>query len=248
MNYSSRHLPEDIALEVFALASRLYAEKNQGYSLSELIEAGTAAEIPAEFIERAVREIEAQRIRAKERQKRLKVIFASAAAAIALWGSWTYNSISSAAQRVNGAWAQVENQFQRRADLIPNLVNITRASAKQEREAVTLLTQSHQAYLQADTQSEKVKAIAEVSQAIERLRIYAAANPQVQSSEVFTNLQYELAGTENRIAVERMRYDQAVQDYNQTVQSFPNSLIAQPLGFKTKPFFQAGTKDSPKIN
>ena len=103
MNDSSRHLTEDIALEVFALASRLYAEKNQGYSLSELIEAGTAAEIPAEFIERAVREIEAQRIRAKERQKRLKVIFASAAAAIALWGSWTYNSISSASQRVNGA-------------------------------------------------------------------------------------------------------------------------------------------------
>ncbi|MBW4573890.1 MAG: LemA family protein [Aphanothece sp. CMT-3BRIN-NPC111] len=90
--------------------------------------------------------------------------------------------------------------------------------------------------------------MAQVSQAIEGFKDYAASNPQLQSSQAFTNLQYELAGTENRIAVERMRYNQTVGAYNQNVQMFPNSLIAGISGLKTKPFFKAETAETPKIN
>ncbi len=168
-----------------------------------------------------------------------KLTLASVGVAIALWGIWTYNTLSNAAQEVDAAWAQVENQFQRRSDLIPNLVSVTQAYAQHERDLATLLIHSRQVYLQANTQSEKVAAMTEVSLAIERFRNYAAKNPQLQSSQAFINLQYELAGTENRIAVERMRYNHAVGNYNQTVRLFPNSLLSRVFGFSPKPFFQA---------
>lgn len=86
-----------------------------------------------------------------------------------------------------------------------------------------------------------------MNQAIDRFQNYAAANPQLQSSQLFINLQYELAGTENRIAVERMRYNQAVKAYDQKVQRFPNSLLANAFGFERIPFFQATNTESSQI-
>jgi LemA protein len=242
-------ISEEIAPEVFALASRLYAQKNQqndgDYSLAELMQAGAEAQIPPEFVQQAVQEIQAKRRRAAVRLQRLKLTLASVGVAIALWGIWTYNTLSNAAQKVDAAWAQVENQFQRRSDLIPNLVSVTQAHAQHERELATVLAHSRQLYLQANTRSEKVAAMREVSQAIEHFRDYAAKNPHLRSSQAFINLQYELAGTENRIAVERMRYNQAVQNYNPKVRLFPNSLLAGVFGFHTKPFFQSKTTNSP---
>ena len=99
--------------------------------------------------------------------------------------------------------------------------------------------QSRQAYLQALTPAQKAAAIAKIDQAIARFHQYAATNPQLQSSQLYINLQYEMAGTENRLAVERMRYNQAVQAYNQQVQAFPTSLLAKAWGFHQQSFFQA---------
>ena len=239
MNQSNPNIPEEIAPEVLEIASRLYAEKNQSYSIQELKEAGAEVDIPPEFIEQAVQEVRQRRIQEEKRQKRLKIIGAAVAGAIALWGIVTYNILSGAESRVDAAQAQLDNQLSRRADLIPNLVSITQAYAKQEYQLADLLTKSRQNYLQADTSTEKAAAAAEVSQAIERFRSYAAKNPQLQSSQAFINLQYEIAGTENRIAVERMRYNQTVQNYNQKVNQFPNVLLAPIFGFKTKQFFPA---------
>jgi LemA protein len=255
MNNPEVRIPEDIATEVLTLASRYYANQTQSYSVSELVQAGSEVQIPAEFIEQAIREIQAQREQQQEQQKRaykqrqmLLKIGAGIVAVSALWSIWTYNFLSGEASNVEAAWAQVENQLQRRADLIPNLVSVTQAYAKHEQELVSLLVKSREAYWQAVTPNEKAAAIANVNQAIERFGDYAAANPQLKSSQLFINLQYEIAGTENRIAVERMRYNNAVQSYNQQIQQFPNSVLANTFGFKSKSFFHTTTTSATKTS
>ncbi|PIG91759.1 LemA family protein [Gloeocapsopsis sp. IPPAS B-1203] len=250
MNNPDKRIPENIAPEVLELAARNYANHTQSYSASELVAAGEEVDIPAEFIQQAILDVQAKH---KQQQHlvhlRQKFLIAGAGmvAALSVWSIWTYNSISSSHSRVEAAWAQVENQLQRRADLIPNLVNVTQAYAKQEQELVNLLVRSRQTYLQATTPEEKVAATVQVNQAIDRFRDYATVNPQLQSSQLFTNLQYELTGTENRLAVERMRYNQAVQAYNQQIQSVPNVLVANTLGFEKKAFFQATNTNVPIV-
>ena len=254
MSNQEIRIPSDIAEEVLELASRYYAEQEKSYSDSELVEAATEAGIPAQFIEQAIKDVRAQHQQKLEQQKQvikhrqmLLKIGAAFLAAFALWNVWIYNSLSSGALKTEAAWAQVENQLQRRTDLIPNLVSVTQAYAQHEKELISLLVQSRQAYLQAVTPEEKAAALVFVNQAIGRFRDYAATNSQLQSSQLFVNLQYELAGTENRLAVERMRYNRTVQDYNQKIQGFPNSLIAKALGFEKQSFFQATNTDVPQI-
>ncbi|WP_243147475.1 LemA family protein [Scytonema sp. UIC 10036] len=254
MNNPQKRIPEDIAPEVLQLASRYYANHTQSYSASELVIAGKEADIPAEFIEQAIRDVQARHEQQQEKQKRLThlrqrmlIIGASIVAVLIIGIGWAYNSLQRSNARVEAAWAQVENQLQRRADLIPNLVSVTQAYAKQEKELVSLLVRSRQAYLQAATPNEKAAATVQINQAIDRFRNYALANPQLQSSRLFINLQYELTGTENRLAVERMRYNQAVQLYNQEIQSVPNSIVANTFGFKKKEFFQATNTDVTKV-
>ncbi|WP_096595467.1 LemA family protein [Calothrix sp. NIES-2098] len=245
MKNSEKRIPEEIAPEVLELASRYYADYTQSYSASELVVAGKEADIPAKFIQQAIRDVELKHKQQLEAQKRLAhlrrtllIIGVGLVAALTIWTSMTYNSVQRRTIRVEAAWAQVENQLQRRADLIPNLVTVTQNYAKHEKELVLLLVRSHQAYLQAATPDQKVSAIVQINQAIDRFRSYAVVNPQLQSSQLFINLQYELTGTENRIAVERRRYNQAVQIYNQEIHSFPNSLVANTFGFNQKAFFQ----------
>lgn len=255
MHNSENYIPEDIAPEVLALACRYYADQQESYSVSELVQAGAEVQIPAEFIQQAIHEIQAQKEQQLEQRKRTKKqrqIFLTISAGIltisALWSIYTYNFLSSNASKVQAAWAQVENQLQRRADLIPNLVSVTQADAKQQQELVSLLVKSREAYLQAVTPEQKTVAIANVNQAIQRFGDYGAANPQLQSSQLFINLQYEITGTENRIAVERMRYNNTVQIYNQQIQQFPNSILAHVVGLESQPFFPttatAATKNS----
>lgn len=254
MNNPQERITEEIAPEVLELASRYYANHAQSYSAAELVAAGTEVDIPAEFIQQAIQDVQlrhqqqqaAQQKLAHLRQ-RLLIIGAGIVAAFTVWTGWTYNVIQSSSSRVEAAWAQVENQLQRRADLIPNLVNVTQAFAKQEQELVALLERSRQTYLQAATPEEKAEATAQVNQAINRFSQYAVANPQLQSSQLFTNLQYELTGTENRLAVERMRYNQAVQAHNQKIQSFPNSLVANIFGFEKQEFFPVTNTETPQI-
>ena len=247
-------IPEDIADDVLEVASRLYADTNNSYSLAELKAAGQQVNIPPELIDRAIEEVrEKQRQeaekqqQAKAKQQKIGMIAAGVGVAIALWGIVTYNSLAGASQKVDAAWAQVENQLQRRADLIPNLISISKAQAQQEKEIISLLSQSREAYLQAENPTEKIAALTTVNNAIQQFNQYAAGNPQLQSSQAFTNLQYEMAGTENRIATERMRYNQAVEVYNRKIQSFPNSLVAGLTGFEAESFFEAETKTAPKF-
>ncbi|MEQ8382698.1 MAG: LemA family protein [Coleofasciculus sp. A1-SPW-01] len=243
MNKLNRGIPEKIVPEVMELASRHYANHSQSYSASELMQAGSEAQIPVEFIQQAIQEVQLRQKRQQKQRRVLAIVGASVLAISAIWSIWTYNSFSRHASVVQAKWAQVENQLQRRADLIPNLVRVTQAYTKHEKEMVSLLQQSRQAYLQADTPEKKAVAVEQVNDAINRFQDYAANNSQLQSSQLFTNLQYEIAGTENRIAVERMRYNQAVQRYNQTIQQFPNSVLAQGLGFEAQSFFQTATTE-----
>lgn len=243
MNKLNGGIPERIVPEVLEIASRNYANHSQRYSASELIQAGSEAQIPAEFIQQAIQEVQQRQKRRQKQQKVLAIVGASVLAISGIWSIGTYNSFSRRASQVEAQWAQVENQLQRRADLIPNLVRVTQAYTKHEKEMVSLLQQSRQAYLQADTPEKKAVAIEQVNDAINRFQDYAANNFQLQSSQLFTNLQYEIAGTENRIAVERMRYNQAVQRYNQRIRQFPNSVFADGLGFDAQPFFQAKTTE-----
>ncbi|NES80133.1 MAG: LemA family protein [Moorea sp. SIO2B7] len=247
-------ISEDMAPEVLDLASRLYSEQQNSYSTAELMEAASEAQIPPELVQQAIQQIQIQRQQKQQKKqkfqkfvKQLLIIFGGIFAIILLWSGITYNSLSNAANQVDAAWAQVENQFQRRADLIPNLVNVSKAYAKQEQELVTLLIQSREAYLQANNPTEKATAIVAIKAAIDTFQNIAIANPQLQSSQLFINLQYEIAGTENRLATERRRYNKAVQKYNQKVSSFPNFLIANNFGFEKKDFFQAETTSVPKV-
>jgi LemA protein len=246
MNDKEIRIPEEMASEVLELASRYYADYTQSFAESELVAAGKEVRIPSEFIQKAIQEVQVQRRQkleqqrqAKQQSQRLLSIGVGILAAIAIWGMWTYNTLMGSASRVDAAWAQVENQLQRRADLVPNLISVTQAYAQQEKALVTLLVQSRQAYLQALTPAQKADAIAKINQAIASFHQYAATNPQLQSSQLFINLQYEMAGTENRLAVERMRYNQAVQAYNQQIQAFPTSILAKAWGFHQQSFFQA---------
>jgi LemA protein len=255
MKDSNSQIPEDMAQEVLELASRYYSGSQNSYSLEQLQEAGSDVQIPPEFVEKAIQEVrEKRRIEAQEqqgaekRQKTIKKVVAGVAVAVALWGIFTYNSLSSSASDVQASWAQVENQLQRRADLIPNLISVARAQTEAEPETIALLVRSRESYLQAQNLPEKQAAIAEINVAINRFNQSFATNSQLQSSQAFQNLGYELAGTENRIAVERMRYNQAVQSYNQKVGAFPNSLIAGLTGFTPKPFFAAENREVPRLD
>lgn len=239
MNNSENRIPEKITPEVLELASQYYANQTQSYLATELVQAGIEAQIPGKFIEQAIQEIQTRQKRRQKQQRQFQIIGAGILAVSTIWSIWTYNLLSNSASTVDAKWAQVENQLQRRADLIPNLVRVTQAYTEHEKGIVSLLTQSHEAYLQAKTPAEKAIVVVQVNESISRFQDYAANNPQLQSSQLFTNLQYEITGTENRITVERMRYNQAVQNYNQQIKQFPNSVMATLFGFKPREFYDA---------
>jgi LemA protein len=158
-----------------------------------------------------------------------------------------YNTLQSEDEQIKAAWAEVLNQYQRRADLIPNLVRTVEAFAAQEREVLTRVTEarSRVGAIQAtpemlnDPQAfEKFQqAQGEVSSALSRLLVVVERYPELKSDQNFRDLQAQLEGTENRIAVARKRYIETVQNYNVTVRSFPSNLTAMLFGFGVKPSF-----------
>ncbi len=161
---------------------------------------------------------------------------------IAIFAS-TYNSLVSYDEGIKAAWAQVENVLQRRSDLIPNLVNTVKGYAKHEKEIFENVANARAALLGAKTIDDKAKAAGALDSAIGRLLAIAENYPQLKANENFRALQDELAGTENRIAVERKRYNDIVQAYNTTVRKFPANLIAGMFGFKQKEvYFKAEEK------
>ena len=176
-------------------------------------------------------------------------------AVIAFLGGSAYfgrrNQMAIKREAVNAAWAQVDVVLQRRADLIPNLVETVKGFAAQEQTVFGEIAKARSAYLSAGTPAEKIAANAEVDRAMVKVLALAENYPQLKSNENFLRLQDELAGTENRIAVERRRYNEAVQDYNTFIALFPNSLVASLGGFtRNDAYFKTeeGARQAPKVN
>jgi LemA protein len=161
------------------------------------------------------------------------------------------NTLVSKNEAVKSAWSEVDVNLQRRADLIPNLVETVKAYAKQEQTVFGDIANARSALLSARSPSDKIAANNQLDGALGRLLAIAENYPQLKSNENFLRLQDELAGTENRIAVARKRYNEGLQDYNTYVQQFPASVFAGWAGFKpNEAYFKAaeGSREVPKVN
>jgi len=162
----------------------------------------------------------------------------------------SYNTFVSQDEAIKTQWAQVENQLQRRNDLIPNLVETTKGIAQQEKDVFGQIAESRARLAGARTPEETIQAANQQSAALARLLVVVENYPQLRSSESFGRLMDELSGTENRIAVERMRYNERVQEYNTKRRQFPSNVTAGLFGFKEHPLFDApkAAEQVPKVN
>ncbi|MBO8151864.1 MAG: LemA family protein [Candidatus Marinimicrobia bacterium] len=171
----------------------------------------------------------------------------------------TYNSLIRLEEEVNSAWAQVSNQYQRRADLIPNLVETVKGYARHEQETFQAVTEARAKATQITISPEILdnpeafgrfqKVQGELSSALSRLLAVAENYPQLKANENFLSLQAQLEGTENRIAVERRRFNEVVRRYNTRIRRFPTNLIAGMFGFEKKAYFEAeeGAEKVPRV-
>ncbi len=148
-----------------------------------------------------------------------------------------YNALVLGSENVDAAWSEIDNQLQRRNDLIPNLVNTVKGFAKQEKEVLTEVTNARSRVAGAGNPSEAMAASNQLSGALSRLLVVMERYPELKSDQNFLRLQDELAGTENRLAVARMRYNESVRDYNADTKVFPTNMIARLFGFAVKPYF-----------
>ena len=185
--------------------------------------------------------------------KGLIVIIVLILIALVVFGQYVSvrNTLVTKNEAVKAAWSQVDIVLQRRADLIPNLVETVKGIAKQEQTVFGDIAKARSQLLSAGTPSEKIAANQQLDGALGRLLAIAENYPQLKSNENFLRLQDELAGTENRIAVERKRYNDTLRDYNTYVQQFPASLFAASAGFKpNSAYFEAseGSRTVPKVN
>jgi LemA protein len=161
------------------------------------------------------------------------------------------NQMAIKREAVNASWAQVDVVLQRRADLIPNLVETVKGFATHETEVFSDIAKAREGYMNATTPADKIAANSQLEASLAKVLVLTENYPQLKSNENFLRLQDELAGTENRIAVERRRYNETVQDFNTYISLFPNSFIAGLSGFtrndayfKTEP----GARQAPKVN
>jgi len=153
------------------------------------------------------------------------------------WG--TYNSLITKSQAIDAQWAQVETQYQRRFDLIPNLVNSVKGIMAQEKEIFENIAEARTRYGNALTTDEKAIAGGELEVALGRLLVVMENYPELRSEDAVTQLMDELAGTENRISVERKRYNDLVRDYNTAIKKFPTSFLASMYNFDSRDYFQS---------
>jgi len=160
-----------------------------------------------------------------------------------------YNKFVKMDVGIKAAWAQVENQLQRRYDLIPNLVETVKGYAKQEKDVLVEVTNARSRVGGAGTIPDKIAANNQLSGALSRLMLVVEKYPDLKSNQNFLKLQDELAGTENRIAVERMRYNDTVKVYNEAIRTFPANLLAGMYGFAEAAFFKVDevAKAVPKV-
>ncbi|MEN9881556.1 MAG: hypothetical protein RLZZ308_739 [Candidatus Parcubacteria bacterium] len=169
---------------------------------------------------------------------------------IAFYCMATYNGFVRREENVTTAWAQVETQYQRRYDLVPNLVSSVQGVMKQETAIFTAIANARQGYAGARTTEEKVAAASSLESSLSRLLVITENYPVLKSSDNVQALMAQLEGTENRISVERGRYNEAVQEYNIAVRSFPGNTFASLFGFTIKHMFEADSSASsaPKVD
>lgn len=175
------------------------------------------------------------------------IIAIIAVAAFTLFGY--YNSFVTASESVDAQWAQVESQYQRRFDLIPNLVESVKGIMEQEQEVFGAIAEARTRYAGATTVDEKAEAASEVESALARLLVVMENYPQLRSADTVQTLMAQLEGTENRIAVERNRYNDQVRAYETMRKRFPGNVIAGMFGFDEKSYFEAaaGTDVAPSV-
>ena len=177
---------------------------------------------------------------------------------IFMWFKGSYNQMVTRSESVSSQWSNVENQYQRRLDLIPNLVNTVKGYAEHEQNTLTQVvearakaTQMRVNFDQLDEQTiQKFNNMqGELSSALSRLLAISEQYPDLKANENFRDLQAQLEGTENRIAVERRKFNEEVKDYNAYIRSFPKNIIAGMFGFTPKPYFEAtaGAEKAPEV-
>jgi LemA protein len=186
------------------------------------------------------------------------VVIAGALLLIFLWGMRGYNNLVSQEEMVNSAWSQVENVYQRRADLIPNLVATVKGYAEHERETLEAVVNARAKATQttidpANITPEKLQqfqaAQGELTSALNRLMVVVEKYPDLKANQNFLELQAQLEGTENRITVERQKFTETAKSYNTLIRQFPRNIIAGLFGFERKVYFEAqeGAENAPKV-
>ncbi|MBO6794206.1 MAG: LemA family protein [Balneolaceae bacterium] len=188
------------------------------------------------------------------------IIIVVVIALMAFFGISVNNGLVEREENVESAWAQVENQYQRRADLIPNLVNTVRGAADFEQETLTAVIEARSQATSINVSSDDLNDPAKLQQfqaaqqqlsgALSRLLVSVERYPELKANNNFRDLQAQLEGTENRIATERMRFNNAAQGYNTSIRKFPTSLIASIGGFERKAYFEAdqGAEQAPTVD
>ncbi len=174
--------------------------------------------------------------------KKIWIIIAVVVVLIFMIGGWVfgnYNAIIAFDEEVSNAWANVQSAYQRRMDLIPNLVNTVKGYAEHEEGVLTAVTEARAKASGANSVPQQMAAQNELSSALSRLMVVVEAYPDLKASQNFTALQDELAGTENRINVARNRYNEAVKQYNRKIRQFPGAMFASMFGFEKREFFEA---------
>ena len=184
--------------------------------------------------------------------KSSKVLYSILGIAV-IFGLWVwtgYNGLISSKAAVEGAWAQVETQYQRRVDLVPNLVSTVKGAAKFEQDTFTAITEARSQWQSAGDRSGKIAAASGFDSALSRLLVTVEAYPQLQATQAFRDLMTQLEGTENRISTARRDYNVAVQSYNVRVARFPSNILAGVFGFGAEKMFSAdaGADRAPTVN
>ncbi len=190
--------------------------------------------------------------------KKSTIIILAVIVIVAIWGITGYNGMVKADEAVSTAWSNVENQYQRRADLIPNLVNTVKGYAAHEKETldavISARTRATQVTVDADNLTpeklqEYQKAQGEVGSALGRLLAITEAYPELKANQNFLELQAQLEGTENRISVERRNFNDVAKNYNTSIRTFPRNLLAGMFGFEKRPYFEAqeGAEKAPEV-
>ncbi|MGC9611155.1 MAG: LemA family protein [Minisyncoccia bacterium] len=177
------------------------------------------------------------------------LIVAAVVLLVVIYVFGTYNSFINGREAINGQWAQVESQYQRRLDLIPNLVNSVKGAMKQEQAIFDAIANARTKYGSAATVDEKAVAAGQVETALSRLLVVMENYPTLKSSDTVQTLMAQLEGTENRVSVERQRFNDFVKTFNAKVQRFPSNIIANVFGFATRAYFeaQAGAENAPQV-